>query len=311
MDIMLTLDYLSKIYDSYQDSVNVSVEEFTLEDKPFNFNKTPAIMGVVNLSSDSRCRESVCVNFDLALRCGKVLTAQGADIIDIGAESSRPTSKKLDPNQQTDMLIPVLRAFKQEKIITSIDTYYPEVAKTCLAAGANLINLTGVNESKAVYDLVSEFDAAVIICYVQGKHARDTKNFSFGDDPITAMYDYFAYQIDLATSVGVKKIIVDAGMGFSYQNLAVNSSSQINFRMKTLLTSFRLRKLGFPIANLLPSSVFLGFGQEVRTAEVFFAVLAALGKTDLFRTHEVPKIKAVLEAMCLFQDNNNALKDVT
>jgi dihydropteroate synthase len=69
--------------------------------------------------------------------------------------------------------------------------------------------------------------------------------------------------------------------------------------MKTFLTTFRLRKLGFPVCHALPHA-FEYFGEEVRSAESFFAVLAALGKTDLFRTHEVPKVKAVLDTLHSF-----------
>jgi hypothetical protein len=70
--------------------------------------------------------------------------------------------------------------------------------------------------------------------------------------------------------------------------------------MNIFLNTFRLRELGFPICHALPHA-FEIFGDEVRCAEPFFAVLAALGKTDLFRTHEVPRIKAVLDTMKVFQ----------
>jgi len=69
--------------------------------------------------------------------------------------------------------------------------------------------------------------------------------------------------------------------------------------MRTFLNSFRLRELGWPVCHALPHA-FECFGEEVRSAEPFFAVLAALGKTDLFRTHEVPRIRAVLETMGLY-----------
>jgi hypothetical protein len=69
--------------------------------------------------------------------------------------------------------------------------------------------------------------------------------------------------------------------------------------MRTFLNTFRLRTLGFPICHALPHA-FEAFGEEVRSAEPFFAVLAALGKTDLFRTHEVPRIKAVLQTLHWF-----------
>ena len=70
--------------------------------------------------------------------------------------------------------------------------------------------------------------------------------------------------------------------------------------MKVFLNTFRLRALGFPVCHALPHA-FEYFGEEVRSAELFFAVLAALGKTDLFRTHEVPRTKAVLDTLRVYQ----------
>ena len=82
---------------------------------------------------------------------------------------------------------------------------------------------------------------------------------------------------------------------FYYRNLQ-DSGVRVRHQMTTFLNTFRLRTLGFPICHALPHA-FEYFGEEVRSAEPFFAVLAALGKTDLFRTHEVPRIRAVLETM--------------
>ena len=97
---------------------------------------------------------------------------------------------------------------------------------------------------------------------------------------------------------GVEKILIDPGLGFYYRNLQ-DSAVRVRHQMSVFLNSFRLRTLGFPICHALPHA-FEYFGEEVRCAEPFFAVLAALGKTDLFRTHEVPRIKAVLDTLRVY-----------
>lgn len=297
---MLKLEDLHQIHEQYKDSLDVKVEEFSLGNQDFLFNTKPAIMGVVNLSRDSWYRESVCLNVDMAIRRGMVLNAQGANIVDIGAESTLENAARVEDIKQKSQILPVLKALNNEGVITSIETYYPEVARECLKAGANIINLTGASDSKEIYQTVAEFDAGVIICYVQGKNVREVGDFHFAEDPINLMYDYFAKEIEIATKAGVKKIFVDAGLGFYYKNLQ-DSSLRIRFQMRTFLNSFRLRKLGFPVCNALPHA-FESFGEEVRSAEGFFCVLAALGKTDLFRTHEVAKIKGVLDTMAFFKD---------
>ncbi|NEP14017.1 MAG: dihydropteroate synthase [Symploca sp. SIO2C1] len=295
---MLTLENLYEIHEQYQDALKVKVEEFTIGNQHFAFNSQKAILGVVNLSSDSWYRESVCLSSEQAIRRGIALTAQGADFIDIGAESTLPNAERVEDVRQQSKILPVLEALNQEGVLTSIETYYPQVARECLRVGANIINLTGSQDNQEIYQEVGEFDAGVIICYVQGKNVREVDDFDFGNDPTDLMYDYFAKEIELATKLGVRKIFVDAGLGFYYKNLQ-DSALRIRFQMKTFLNTFRLRKLGFPVCHALPHA-FECFGEEVRSAEPFFAVLAALGKTDLLRTHEVPKIKAVLDTLSLY-----------
>jgi dihydropteroate synthase len=187
---------------------------------------------------------------------------------------------------------------RAEKFLVSVETYSPKIARASLEAGANILNLTGNAKSNEIFKMVAANDAAVIICFVQGKNVREVGDFDFGKDPIEKMRDYFSRQIEIAQNCGVQKIFLDPGLGFYYRNLQ-DSAIRIRHQMNVFLNTFRLRMLGFPICHALPHA-FEFFRDEVRCAEPFFAVLAALGKTDLFRTHEVPRIKAVLETMKVF-----------
>lgn len=272
--------------------------EFTVGETLLPFNTRPAIMGVVNLSPDSWYRESVCLSSEQAIRRGQTLHAQGAQIIDIGAESTLLQAARASGALQNSKLIPVIKGLVENKIPVSVETYQPEVARAALGAGAAVLNLTG-SEDEYMYRLVAEHGAAVIICYVQGPNVREVKDFEFGADPIAMQYEYFARQAELATKTGIQKIFLDPGLGFYYRNLQ-DSAVRVRHQMKIFLTTFRLRTLGFPVCHALPHA-FEYFGEEVRCAEPFFALLAALGKTDLFRTHEVPKIKAVLDTLSVFE----------
>jgi dihydropteroate synthase len=146
--------------------------------------------------------------------------------------------------------------------------------------------------------MAAAHDAAVIICFVQGKNVREVGDFDLSADPVEMMRGYFSRQIEIAQRSGVKKILLDPGLGFYYRNLQ-DSAVRVRHQMNIFLNTFRLRELGFPVCHALPHA-FEFFGDEVRCAEPFFAVLAALGKTDLFRTHEVPRVKAVLETLNVF-----------
>jgi dihydropteroate synthase len=293
---MLSLEFLSEILEQDRSAAAAStVKEFDIDGRPFPFNRHPAIMGVVNLSADSWYRESVCLSVDSAVARGQILAAQGAAIIDLGAESTLAQAARMDEAAQTGRLLPVVRELRAGKILVSIETYEPGVARAALAAGANLLNLTGTDRTDEMYRLVAEHNAAVIICYVQGKNVREVGDFDLNADPTAVSYEYFARETERAAKLGVTRIFIDPGLGFYYRNLQ-DSAQRVRHQMKVFLNTFRLRKLGWPTCHALPHA-FEYFKEEVRCAEPFFAVLAALGRTDLFRTHEVSRVKAVLDTM--------------
>ena len=295
---MLKLEHLSELLEANRAAASARVKEFSIGGKKFHFNSQPAVMGVVNLSPDSWYRESVCLTAGSAIRRGKILTAQGADIVDLGAESTLAHAARTDDAVQKSRLIPVIRKLRAEKILVSVETYSPKVARAALEAGANILNLTGTAGSKEIFHMVATHDAAVIICFVAGKNVRDAGDYDLSADPVPMLSDYFSRQIEIAQRSGVEKILLDPGLGFYYRNLQ-DGAVRVRHQMNVFLNTFRLRTLGFPVCHALPHA-FEFFQDEVRCAEPFFAVLAALGKTDLFRTHEVPRIKAVLDTMKSF-----------
>jgi len=292
---VLNLEQLSELLEKNRAAASVRVKEFSVGGRHFAFNSRPAIMGVINLSPDSWYRESVCLTTAAAVQRGRVLREQGADIVDLGAESTLANAARVGDAEQNTQLLPVIKTLRASGVLVSVETYEPAVTHACLEAGANVLNLTGAERSDDLFRMVAAHDAAVIICYVQGNNVREAGDFDFSADPVEKMKEYFARQIEIAQRNGVEKIFLDPGLGFYYRNLQ-DSAVRVRHQMNVFLNTFRLRPLGFPICHALPHA-FEYFQDEVRCAEPFFAVLAALGKTDLFRTHEVPRTKAVLETM--------------
>ncbi len=295
---MLTLEYLADLWEENRPAAQAPVAEFPIGGRSFAFNSRPAIMGVINLSAESWYRESVKLSAASALRRARVLTEQGADLIDLGAESTLARAALVGEAAQTGQLLPVVRGLCAANVLVSVETYHPSVARACLEAGANVLNLTGTDPDEELCRMVADHDAAVILCYVQGRNVREVGDFDFHADLTAPMVEFFARRIETARRGGVEKILLDPGLGFYYRNLQ-DSAARVRHQMTVFLNTFRLRALGFPICHALPHA-FEYFGEEVRCAEPFFAVLAALGKTDLFRTHEVPRIKAVLDTMGVF-----------
>jgi dihydropteroate synthase len=295
---VLSLEHLTELTRAYEADLNAPVREFAIGKSHFDFNTTPQLMGVVNLSPDSWYQESVCRTTESAIERGKLLVTQGAALVDLGGESSVLDAERVAATEQTALMVPVVRGLAETGTLVSAETYEPSVAQACLEAGAAVINLTGPGEAGTIYRLVAERDAAVIICFVQGDNVRTVDELKLEADSIPVMLEFFAREIDRAQSAGVQKILIDPGLGFYYCNLD-DSSARIRRQMEVFLNTFRLRALGWPVCHALPHAAEI-FKDEVRCAEPFFAVLAALGKTSLFRTHEVPRTRAVLETLNVY-----------
>lgn len=295
---MLGLEYLAELFEKHRAEAHARVKEFTIQGHAFQFNTHPSIMGVVNLSPESWYRESVCLSAEAAVSRGLVLHAQGASVIDVGAESTLDHAEVTTSEIQNSKLLPVVKRLQGAGILVSVETYQPAVAKACLEAGAAIINLTGTADAEDIYSMVAANGAGVIICYVQGKNVRKVRDYKTAEDMVPIMRTYFERQIEMASRLGVQRIFIDPGLGFYYRNLQ-DSAFRVQHQMRVFLNGFRLRSLGWPVCQALPHA-FEFFREEVRSAEGYFAVLAALGKTDLFRTHEVPRVRGVLDTMAAF-----------
>ncbi len=294
---MLSIEYLAELLDEHRTAAAVRVREFAIGNRHFAFNSAPSIMGVVNLSPDSWYRESVCLATGKAVERAKILVAQGAAIIDVGAESTLAHAARLSDDDHRRKVLPVVKELAAAGLLVSVETYAKDVARASLEAGARVINLTGMEDAAEIFTMAADFSAGVIICYVQGRNVREVGDFEL-NNVIPAMTEYFSRQTSLAAKAGLDRVFIDPGLGFYYRNLQ-DSATRVRHQMETFLQTFRVRALGFPVCHALPHA-FEFFGEEVRCAEAFFAVLAALGKTDLFRTHEVPRIKAVLDTLKSF-----------
>jgi dihydropteroate synthase len=292
---MLDLATLAGLHAKYRESAALPVADFALGPHRFEFETQAYLMGVVNLSADSWYRESVVLSADAAIRRGRVLREQGAAIIDVGAESTLAHAASVGEATQESLLVPVVRELAAAGICVSVETYHPNVTTACLKAGARVLNLTGTAGCREMFREVADFDAGVVICFVQGDNVRDVGELDLGTDPVARLYEFFARQIEAATEAGVSRIWIDPGLGFYYRNLQ-DSGARIRHQMQVFLNSFRLRALGWPVCQALPHA-FECFEDEVRVAEPYFAMLALLGQASLLRTHEVTKVRGVLRTM--------------
>ena len=292
---MLTLTALVELAGQYHSDLDRPVEPLVVGSRTFEVDVRPAVMGTINLSRDSTYRESIATSAESAIRKGRVMAAQGADFVDIGAESSTAKASRVGPNEQIALLVPVIEALTEQGVIVSAETYEPAVVQACLAAGAQILNLTGTAHHDEIYALAAEFGATVVMCYVGGANVRDITNVTVDDDPIPGLLEHFERRLAQARAAGVSSLVIDPGMGFFYGNL-VDPMTRARHQSSVLLNTFRLRALGVPICNAMPHAFDI-FEDQFRVAEGFFTVLGLLGGTSIVRTHEVAQVSAVITAM--------------
>ena len=198
----------------------------------FAMMNSPQIMGILNVTPDSFSDGGQVPTLELAVKRGLTLIEQGAHIIDIGGESTRPGAKEVSPADEILRTIPVIAALREATrdheidTLISIDTRKPKVAMEAIYAGADIWN----DVSALTFDKNSEAVAADLACPIIIMHAQGCpetmQDNPFYDDPVANIKDYLAKRIDALEFAGVerKQITIDPGIGFGKRqedNLAI------------------------------------------------------------------------------------------
>lgn len=210
------------------------------------------VMGVLNITPNSFFDGGKYFSHEAAYKRAIEIQAQGADIIDIGGESTRPGAKEISIEEETNRIIPVIKRFaKSAKIPVSVDTRKPEVAKEALRAGASIVNdITGLLHDRLMADIVASYNAAVIIMHIKGT-PRIMQNAPRYGDLIAEINSKLKKGIDLAIKAGIRKdsIVVDPGIGFG---------KTVNHNFRILSNIDKFKKLGFPVLIGLSRKSFIG-----------------------------------------------------
>ena len=180
--------------------------------------KTTQIMGILNLTTNSFSDGGKYYNYDDAINHLNTLILDGADIIDIGAESTKPYSTPITPEQQIEKIIPILKYIKENNITTpiSIDTRSSAVAEECIKNGANIINdVSGLDYDTKMVDIIAKTGVKIIIQHSKGTPETMQNSPSY-ENLMDEIYSNLKNKVDFAISKGIPRenIIIDPGIGF-------------------------------------------------------------------------------------------------
>jgi dihydropteroate synthase len=250
-------------------------------------------MGIVNLTPDSFSDGGEIEDLLESIAFGELLAAQGADILDVGGESSRPGAEPVSLVEEARRVIPHVEAFAAKlEIPISIDTTKAEVARLALAAGASIINDTSaLSADPLMARWAAESGAGVVLMHMQGTPATMQTNPSY-QNVVTEVYDFLARRIDWAGRQGIprERIAIDPGIGFG---------KTLDHNLEILRNLDRFDTLECPILIGLSRKGFLGSitGKPVsdRTAATVAASLDACRRgARIVRVHDVaPMVDAI------------------
>ncbi len=269
--------------------------------RSIEFGQMPLFMGIVNVTPDSFSDGGQYFNTDSAVEHVKSLLEQGADIIDIGGESTRPGSVPVEPEQEILRIVPVIERIRSEnnQCVISIDTRNAQTALAALSAGADIINdISGLGHDEGIAAAVAEFDAGLILMHMRGEPVtmQDPENLVYGDI-VREVIDFLQKAVQSALDNKVKRenIVIDPGIGFS-KDLRGN---------QLLLGSIaNFSKLGYPVLVGPCRKRFIGevLGIAEPLSRIFgttgVAVYLAGAGADIIRVHDVKEIR---EAVTMYK----------
>ena len=273
----------------------------------FKFGSRTYIMGILNVTPDSFSGDGIYQDADKAVETGERLVQEGADIIDIGGESTRPGSQSVTIEEEIKRVIPIIDKLSRKiKAPISIDTAKSEVARLALDSGASIVNdITGLKSDPEMVCVIREFNATVVLMHIKGTPQTMQNGPEYGN-LVHEIKEELRRIIDKAIWNGIKKenIIIDPGIGFG-------KTLEHNLEILNRLSEFK--ELGMPVLVGPSRKSFIG---KITGAEPDNRVFGTAGAVaiaiengaDMVRVHDVKEIKQavmIADAIIRFKGSKN------
>jgi len=258
-------------------------------------NKTK-LMGILNVTPDSFSDQGVYFDPERAINRGLEMAMQGADIIDIGGESTRPGAVAVTLDDELARVIPVIKALRSKiNIPISIDTMKAKVASQAIDAGANLINdVTGFSDIGMI-ELAISSKSDICVMHMKGNPLTMQNNLKYDDGIIQELLHFFDDRINFLLSKGVKQeqIIVDPGIGFG-KSVADN--------LEIIHNLPQLKAMGFPLLLGISRKSFMGKiinkpATSLLPATLGLNTIAIMSRVDIIRVHDIEEHRMLIDLM--------------
>lgn len=261
----------------------------------------PRVMGILNLTPDSFSDGGLYTDLDAALDHARRMVSEGADIIDIGGESTRPGAEPVSEADEIARVIPVVRALATELAVPlSVDTSKPAVMRAALDAGAAMINDVTALAAPGALDTVADSDAAICLMHMQGA-PRTMQQAPVYDDVVEEVYAYLSGRMQAASAMGIEndRVVLDPGFGFG---------KTLEHNLQLLRRLERFTSLGVPLLAGISRKSMIGALLGGRPVDgrlygsVAAAVIAAMWGADILRVHDVAATVDALTIVSALQE---------
>ncbi len=259
----------------------------------FELGKRSYLMGILNITPDSFYDGSKYLEPEKAIEQGLKLVAEGADILDIGAESTRPGANPVPSEEQLKRLLPVLKPLRKKvKVPISVDTTSAQVAEIVLNEGVNIINdISGFNFDKKMAETCARLKCYAILMHIKGKPRTMQRNPVY-QDLMQEVISYLKNSVDRAVKAGMKReqLFIDPGIGFG---------KKLEHNLELLRRLGELRALGLPVVVGPSRKSFIGMILNLPVEErlegtIAASVFAVLNGADIVRVHDIEPVKRAL-----------------
>ena len=254
------------------------------------------IMGIINVTPDSFSDGGKYANVEAAVMRAKQMVADGADIIDIGGESSRPGAEPISANEECRRVVPVVQALAEQfQIPISVDTYKAEVAYEALSAGACVINdITALHGDPNMCQILADAQAGVILMHMQGVPATMQKAPTY-QNVVVEVHAWLTEVASQAVDRGIdsSRIMIDPGIGFG---------KTFDHNLEILHNLIQFRGIGYPLLVGVSRKKFIGqiLDLPVHQREEGTAATVAwsiINGANVVRVHDVAKMKQVVQVI--------------